>query len=196
MFQQQIRGRVTGFEYQLWRSCLLSSGSWWNDLRADDTLGCLSPVGSTSLWRISTFLNSEKIYIGFCSLPLGRWIQPWATWNYNNWSFRTCEHRKFKVVRYETWNSINWIFYVHIFIIQLHLKIQKANVLPSIHFPLFILSLSFCQPISAKLRSQALLMMKITLVSSVNGCYPPSAKEVDISLIHILVQENLFPSDR
>lgn len=35
-------------------------------------------------------------------------------------------------------------------------------------------------------------MMKIELVSSVNGSYPPSAKEVDISLIHILVQENLF----
>lgn len=145
-------------------------------------------AASHQLVQHHCFLNSENIYIGFCTLPLGRWIQPWATWNYNNWTFRTCEHRQCKVIGYETWNSINWIFYVHIFIIHLHLKIKKASVLPSIHFPLFILSLSSCQPISTKLRSQALLMMKITRVSSVNGSYPPSAKEGD----DILVQENLF----
>lgn len=37
-------------------------------------------VDSTSVWRISTFLYSENIYIGVCTLPLGRTILSRATW--------------------------------------------------------------------------------------------------------------------
>lgn len=148
MFGSRSKGEWPGLSTNSNEAVCSNSGFWWNDLHAGDTLGCLSPVGSTSLWRISAFLNSENIYIGFCTLPLGRWIQPLATWNYNNWSFRTCEHRKFKVIGYETWNSINWIFYVHIFTIQWHLKIKKSQCasihpLPSLHSLTVILSTNF-----------------------------------------------------